>query len=247
MQKIKSCIVAFSVFVMGLSCGGNKTQKGSYAESAGRINDATEVLESVFSLREKSIPQAVIRDAKGIAVIPGMVRASAFFGSKQDLGLMSVRIDDSCWSYPSFIKIENHNFGWQLGVEEVDLILIFKTDSSIQKTLQNELTLGGTVSAAAGPVGRYGSAGTNSQLNSQIYSYARAKGFFVGASFNGSIFRIDNSSNAVYYGVKYIDPKDIFKDKVPSQTDLELVKKFDNELERISKWAINDTVQSQSK
>ena len=244
MKSIKNIIVIFSVFVTGLACGGNKT-KGSYADTAGFINDATDVLKSIFSIQEKRIPQAIIRDAKGIAVIPGVIRGSGFLGSKKDMGVMSVRINDSCWSYPSFITIENHNFGWQLGVEEIDLVLIFKTDSSIQKTLQNKLTLGGTVSAAAGPLGRYGSASTNSQLNSQIYSYARAKGLFIGATLNGSIFRIDNPENATFYGVKYINPKDIFQNKVPPQTNFKIVNEFDKELDRISKWAINDSSTNQ--
>jgi lipid-binding SYLF domain-containing protein len=244
MKIVKNLVALFSIVVIGLACGGHKTQ-GSYADTAGRINDATDVLQSIFSIQEKSIPQAVIRDAKGIAVIPGVVRGSGFLGSKKDMGVMSVRINDSCWSYPSFITIENHNIGWQLGVEEVDLVLIFKTDSSIQKTLQNNLTLGGTVSAAAGPIGRYGSASTNSQLNSQIYSYARAKGLFVGATLNGSVFRIDNADNATFYGVKYINPKDIFQNKVPPQTNFKIVNEFDNELERISKWAANDSSSNQ--
>ena len=241
MKTLRFFLAVSSILALGLACGGSKSQGSPYAESAGRIDDATAVLESMLKIPDKAIPEKVLQDARGIAVIPGVVKASAIFGGGKGLGVMSVRRNDGSWSYPSFITTEAHSIGWQLGIEKVDLVLVFRTSSSIQKTLQNELTLGGTVSAAAGPLGRYASASTNSQVNSEIYSYARASGLFVGASLDGSVFHIDNGTNATFYGAKYIPANDIFQNKVPAQANLDVVKRFDSELDRISKATPADT------
>jgi lipid-binding SYLF domain-containing protein len=233
--------IILTMLLLLSTCAGRKSQGDSYADSAGRINDAIVVLNEMVSVPEKSITREVLHDAAGIAVIPGVVKASAFFGGGIGKGVMSVRKKDSSWSYPSFITTEAHSLGWQVGIEKMDLVLVFKTENSIEKFLQDNLTLGVSVSAAAGPLGRYGSASTDAQLNSEIYSYVRTKGLFLGASLDGSIFRIDNNSNASYYRAHYISAKDIFNNKIPSQANLDLADKFVKEIESISQSATADS------
>jgi lipid-binding SYLF domain-containing protein len=241
-MKILRFYLALSIIlVVELACIGRKSQPGSYADSAGRINDAITVLEDMVSVPEKSIPLEILRNAAGIVVIPSVVKASAFFGGGKGEGLMSIRNKDKSWSYPSFITTEARSIGWQLGIEEIDMVLIIKSKHSIEKLLENGLTLGISASAAAGPLGRFSSAGKSTELNSDIYSYARARGLFLGASFDGSIFRIDNNSNAAYYGAKYISAKDIFQDKVSPKTNLDLTKKFIAKLDSISHMTSEDS------
>lgn len=241
MQVLRFYLVLSIMLAAGLACGGRKSQGSTYADSAGRINDAITVLEEMVSVPEKSIPLEILRNAAGIAVIPGVVKASAFFGGGTGEGLMSIRQKNNSWSYPSFITTEARSIGWQLGIEEIDMVLIIKTKSGIEKFLQNGLTLGISASAAAGPIGRFSSASTSAQLNSEIYSYACARGLFLGASLDGSIFRIDNNANAAYYGARYISAKDIFQNEVPSKTDLDLTKKFTDKLDSISHLTPEDS------
>jgi hypothetical protein len=86
-----------------------------------------------------------------------------------------------------------------VGVQSTDVILVFKTQKSVQGILSGKFTLGVDAAAAAGPVGRQASAATDLQLQAEVYSYARSRGLFLGASFDGSMLQVDSMAGAAYY------------------------------------------------
>jgi len=158
-------------------------------------------LGEITQAPDKSIPTELLEQAKGIAVIPGVIKGAFIVGGRWGEGLMLDRNDDGSWSNtPSFIEISGASVGFQAGVQSTDLVLIFTSKDSVEAMLDGKLELGGEASVAAGPVGRQSSVGTDVKLSGPIYSYSRNQGVFVGVSLQGAVITIDDSANQKVYG-----------------------------------------------
>lgn len=165
-----------------------------------RVADATEVIHEFTSIPESAIPDALLDNAHGVAVFPGVIKIGLGFGGRYGKGILIVRQEDGSWSNPGFVSLGGGSFGWQIGAQSTDLVLVFKDRRSINNIFNGKVTLGGDAAAAAGPVGRQTSASTDGRLNAAIYSYARNRGLFAGISLEGSWLRMDRRSNESYYG-----------------------------------------------
>jgi lipid-binding SYLF domain-containing protein len=161
------------------------------------LDDSVEVLTAAESVPERRIPQSVLADAQGIAIIPGVVKAGFIVGGRVGHGLVYSRLPDGGWTGPVFVHVGGASIGFQAGVEATDLVLVFKTRRSLERILQgkDKLTLGGDASIAAGPVGREVQAGTDGALRAEIYSYSRSRGLFAGVSFEGAVLAYDYEQN----------------------------------------------------
>lgn len=181
-------------------------------KETNRIKNSIEVLNAVTSVPEKSIPEHFLKNAHGIAIIPGVVKGALGLGGRWGLGIVSVRTD-SGWSAPVFLSLTGGSVGWQFGAQSSDFVLVFRTLRSIENMKKGKFTLGADVSVAAGPIGRNAEASTDVQLKSEIYSYARSRGLFIGASLEGTSLRIDNKANQNFYNSN-ISAQDIFDGKI---------------------------------
>jgi lipid-binding SYLF domain-containing protein len=128
-----------------------------------------------------------------------------------------VKLDDGTWSDPVFITLTGGSFGLQVGIQSIDLVLVFRHKGVLTSVKNGDFTIGGDASAAAGPVGRSTSANTDYKLEAEVYSYSRSRGLFAGISINGSNLGIDKNANADYYGSD-ISSQDIFS-SAKSNTD----------------------------
>jgi len=178
-----------------------------------KINDAIEVLEEIMAIPEKGIPPALLNDADGIAIIPGVIKAGLVLGGRHGSGIMVVRDREGRWSNPSFVTITGGSIGWQIGVQSADIILVFRSKRSINNMMKGKFTLGVDTSIAAGPVGRHLEAGTDVELKAEILSYSRSRGLFAGLSLEGAALQIDDDANAAFYDNKAVKANDILTDK----------------------------------
>jgi lipid-binding SYLF domain-containing protein len=183
----------------------------------GRITDAKLAFEDVTAIPEKTIPEFLLQDAVGIAIIPDVVKLGFIIGGEHGKGVLLLKSQDGSWSNPIFITLSGGSIGWQVGAQSADIILVFKTKRSVDGVLSGKFTLGVDVAAAAGPLGRRASASTDMELKAEIYSYSRSRGFFAGLSLDGAVLQIDDQGNAAFYGLKYISPRDI-----QTRTDLKV-------------------------
>jgi len=171
---------------------------------------------------DHSVPEALLKDCKCIAVIPHAVKGALGYGARFGWGVMSCRTA-SGWSAPSFVKLSGGSVGLQFGAESSDLVLFFMNESGARSLLtSSKVTLGGKASVAAGPFGRSGEAATDLKLNAEIYSYAKSKGLFAGLSFEGARLSADNESNVKYYGPGMTVKNLLFEPSianVPAQAD----------------------------
>jgi lipid-binding SYLF domain-containing protein len=145
------------------------------------------------------LPQKMLADAQGIAIVPNMVRGAFVVGVQRGRGVLLVRGSDGAWQAPRMIEITGGSLGYQVGVQSTDLILIFRTPQSVANVMRGTLKVGVDASAAAGPVGRQASAATDLPLQTEILSYSRARGAFVGASIDGTSISFDKATDAMYY------------------------------------------------
>ncbi|MCJ8210516.1 lipid-binding SYLF domain-containing protein [Mucilaginibacter sp. RS28] len=194
MKTLKAWLVpaVLSLFVVLTSA----TDAGKEQE---RIQKATVVLQDFKQMKE-TIPSELMQQAEGIVVIPKLINAGFAIGGKRGRGVALVKLANGEWSNPVFVTLTGGSFGFQIGVQAVDLVLVFKHRGVLTKVENGDFTIGGDISAAAGPVGRSSSASTDYKLDAEVYSYSRSKGLFAGITISGSNIGIDKTSNANFYG-----------------------------------------------
>jgi SH3 domain-containing YSC84-like protein 1 len=188
------------MFVLAMLSLGTLCWAGSAREDATeRLQNATTVLHEIMGMPDKGIPEEVLEHAKCVAVVPHMVKGGFIFGGKGGKGVATCRTADG-WSAPAFITISGGNWGLQIGVEAVDLVMIIQNEKGVQKLLESNFHIGADASAAAGPVGRHAEAGTNWKMDTEILTYSRAKGVFAGLTLEGASIRQDSDSRHAIYG-----------------------------------------------
>lgn len=167
---------------------------------AGTIRTSSEVLESIQSIPLKCIPPSLLADAQGIAIIPNVVKGGFVIGGRLGHGLVLSRNPDGSWDGPAFVTLGGASVGLQAGIQSTDVILVFKTRTSLDRVLKgkNKITLGADAAVAAGPVGRQAEAATDGRLTAEIYSYSRSRGLFAGVSLEGAAIVYDNDANQAY-------------------------------------------------
>jgi lipid-binding SYLF domain-containing protein len=163
------------------------------------IQAAAAVLNETMSTPGNRIPQAMLADAHGVAIIPNVIKGGFVVGARHGRGVLFIREAGNVWHAPVFITLTGGNIGWQAGLQSSDIILVFKTQQSIQGILSGKLTLGADAAAAAGPVGRQTAMATDGKLSAEIYTYSRSRGLFAGVSIDGSVLRIDQLATGAYY------------------------------------------------
>jgi len=164
-----------------------------------RLQMASDVLSQMSAAPDKGIPEEVLDSAKCIAVVPHLVKGGFIFGGKHGRGVATCRTADG-WSAPAFISVGGGSAGLQIGVEGVDLIMLIMNDRGMQQLLSSKFQISGEGSAAAGPVGRHASAGTDWKMDTQMLTYSRSKGVFAGLTLEGAVVQQDSDSTISVYG-----------------------------------------------
>jgi lipid-binding SYLF domain-containing protein len=190
-QLITISIALLAAVVATTATAATKTEK--------RMNTAIEVLQEFTEIPEQAIPEEILRNAHGVAILPGVIKVGFTIGGRFGRGVLMVRKSDGSWSNPAFISLGGGSLGLQIGAESTDILLVFRDERSIDSIYSGKLTLGGNASAAAGPVGRSASAATDGQLGAEIYSYSRSRGLFAGVALDGAWIAMDQNSNDEYY------------------------------------------------
>lgn len=187
------------------------------AREEGRLLTATEVVDEIEAMPDQRLPDTLLSRAYGIAVIPDVTKVAFIFGGRHGNGVLVVRDKlNSPWSNPVLISLTGGSWGFQAGAQSSDIILVFTTKAGIEGIAGGKITLGADASVATGPVGRQGSAATDTSFNAEIYSYARTRGLFGGIALDGSVIAIDRSANASLYGKSDVTASDIISGQAPA-------------------------------
>jgi lipid-binding SYLF domain-containing protein len=168
--------------------------------SASRLNNSHDVLTEIMGAPDKGIPQELLEKSQCIVIVPGLKKGAFIFGGKYGRGFILCRASSGKgWSAPAGVTVEGGSFGFQIGGEETDAVMLVMNKRGARKLLESKFTLGGDASVAAGPVGRTSSADTDLQMHAEILTYSRSRGVFAGISLNGATLRPDKESNEELY------------------------------------------------
>jgi lipid-binding SYLF domain-containing protein len=168
-------------------------------DSIERLQMSSDVLHSFMDAPDKGIPEEVVSGAKCIVVVPHLLKGGFIVGGEHGRGIASCRTPEG-WSAPAFVSIGGGSWGLQIGVEGVDLVMLVMNDQGFQHLLSSKFQVSGDASAAAGPVGRHASAGTDWKLNSELLTYSRSRGVFAGITLDGAVVQQDSDSTRAVYG-----------------------------------------------
>ena len=180
-----------------------------------RVESAREVYRELMKSPDHSVPGNLLKDCKGIAIFPHVVKGAFVFGARYGKGVVCCRDSGGHWSPPAFFTLTGGSVGWQIGAEATDVVLVFMTTRGTKSLLESKFTLGGNISVAAGPIGRSAEAGTDVKFNAEIYSYALSKGVFAGLALEGARIAADASSDQTFYGSPVQTRTILFEHRVP--------------------------------
>jgi lipid-binding SYLF domain-containing protein len=168
-----------------------------------RIHQSADVMKEILGMPEKGIPRDLLNRAECVIVYPSVKKAAFIVGGSYGRGLITCRRGANFsghWGAPAMFALEGGSFGFQIGAQATDFVLLIMNESGAKSVLSSKVKLGADASAAAGPVGRDTSAETDVVLKAEILSYSRAQGLFAGVSLEGSTMRSDDGANKTLYG-----------------------------------------------
>jgi len=169
-----------------------------------RLKNSGTVLKEILDVPE-NIPQDLLDKADCVVVFPSVLKAAFIVGGSYGRGAMSCRKGQDfrgSWGAPTMMALEGGSFGFQIGGEATDFVLLVMNERGASGILTSKVKLGADASVAAGPVGRTASAETDATLRADILSYSRARGAFAGIALEGSTIRPDDGANRQIYGQK---------------------------------------------
>jgi lipid-binding SYLF domain-containing protein len=197
------CLIAATLFI---GCATTLPEDAMQRD----LEEAAQIIERFEAIPESAIPSAVMRAAKGLAILT--VTKAGFIGSVRGGTGVIVARTDTGWSGPSAIGTGGLGVGFQAGAEVSELVILLNTPAAVEAFAKDNATLGGAVSVAAGPVGR--TAEVDVGIGSAVYTYSRTQGLFAGISLEGTVIRARHRVNEAYYG-RPVEPSEILSGKVP--------------------------------
>ena len=193
----KSALLTLCLLSASLLFAADEQTKPSKAND--RVQAAADVLNEIQSAPDSGIPQEILGRSQCVAVVPSMLKGGFVVGAKYGRGLASCRTAKG-WSAPAFFMITGGSFGFQIGGQAVDLVMLIMNNDGMQHLLTSRVALGADASVAAGPVGRHAEGNTDWKMRAQVLTYSRTRGVFAGVSLNGAMMKQDKESTREFYG-----------------------------------------------
>lgn len=211
MRKILSFVLLMGLLTVPALLNPASTRAADdKSKDQERLRDSGQVLKEIVNIPD-NIPQSLLDKADCVIVIPSVIKGAFMVGASYGRGAMTCRSGDAFqgpWSAPTMMALEGVSFGFQIGGQATDFVLLVMNNRGASSILSSKVKLGGDASAAAGPVGRDAAAATDVTMRAEVLTYSRARGLFAGISLEGSTLRPDNDANQRVYG-KRLEAKEI--------------------------------------
>ena len=182
-----------------------------------RLSAAKAVIDEVMNTPDRGIPQGILSGASCVVVVPAYKKAAFVIGGQYGQGVATCRTGHG-WSAPVFVQLAGGSFGFQIGGQSTDLVLIAMNHDGLQHMLQNKFKLGADAAASAGPVGRNAQAGTDWKLNAEFLTYSRSKGLFAGLDLDGTVLSQNEDDTRTQYGSN-VSFNSVLQGNVPTPED----------------------------
>jgi len=183
-------------------------------KESARLKESYDVLKEILGTPDKGIPRDLMDKSECVVVFPSVKKAAFVVGANYGRGVITCRSGAEFrgpWSAPAMFALEGASFGFQIGGEATDFVLLIMNEKGANSVMSSKVKLGADASAAAGPVGRTTSAETDVVMKAEILSWSRARGIFGGVSLDGSTLRSDDGANKNLYG-KQLNARQIVRE-----------------------------------
>jgi len=201
-RKISSLLALCLGLLIPALATSSAMAASSHEDLQDRIEAAKTVIDQIVNTPDNTIPMNILKQATCVAVIPGLIKGAFLVGAEYGQGVVTCRTGHG-WSGPVFIRLAGGSFGFQIGGQATDLVLVAVNDHGFQDLLKSKFKLGGDVAASAGPVGRNSQASTDWKMNAELLTYSRSKGLFAGIDLNGATVSQNVEDTGIYYGQSY--------------------------------------------
>lgn len=172
------------------------------SEVEKRLNAATITIDEIMSVKEKSIPEDLLKKSACAVIVPGVKKGAFIVGGKYGRGFFTCRKEGGGWSAPGAVRVEGGSIGFQIGASETDVVMLVMNQRGKDSLLSSKFTIGADAAVAGGPVGRETSAATDAAMRAEILTWSRSRGVFAGISLKGSTLREDEDALRELYGKK---------------------------------------------
>lgn len=209
MKKLFSFLLVVAMAAAPVLLSASSVRADDTKEQS-RLENSGEAIKEILNIPD-NIPQSLLDKAVCVIVLPSVLKAAFGFGGSYGRGAMTCRSGDNFmgpWSAPTMMTLEGGSFGFQLGAQATDFVLLVMNPRGASSILNSKVKLGADASAAAGPKGRTAEAATDATMRAEVLTYSRSRGLFAGISLNGASLRPDNNANLSLYG-RAIGAKDI--------------------------------------
>jgi lipid-binding SYLF domain-containing protein len=192
--------------VLALFCVAGISLSAFAATDMATLQDRLEksriIIDQLSQTPDKGIPDGIIKQATCVAVVPSLKKGAFIVGGQYGQGVVTCKTSHG-WSAPAFIRMAGGSFGFQIGGQGTDLVLVAVNDRGMQDLLKNKFKIGADAAATAGPVGRNSQAATDWKLNAELLTYSRSKGLFAGIDLDGTSVSQNQDDTDAFYGTPH--------------------------------------------
>ncbi len=207
---VRAVIVASMFLGLSAAAFAQERPAADVKDEIEQSEKAAEAFREIMAAPDKGIPQSVIDGAECVAVFPKVIKVAFGIGGRGGRGVASCRTSTG-WSAPAYFNLGGGSFGFQIGAEATDLVMLFMNQKGLNSLISSKLELGADASVAAGPVGREAAAATDVKLNAEILSYSRSKGLFAGVALKGAVIQPAGDDMRDVYGAG-VTAKEVLRD-----------------------------------
>jgi lipid-binding SYLF domain-containing protein len=178
----------------------DKTTSANARRDTKEANDAVDTVNKavrvVHTMQGDPSIASVLKDAKGVYVIPDFGRGALVVGGRGGAGVLLVR-HGGTWSNPAFFNMGGISVGAQAGAEGGPVAFILNNQKALDSFKQdNKFAL----NADAGlTVVDWSKKGIGSAGWGDITAWSNTKGLFGGAAISVTDVNYDEDKNAAYY------------------------------------------------
>jgi lipid-binding SYLF domain-containing protein len=190
--------ICLGILIPGLTAS-TAIAAASHEDLQDRVDAAKTVVDEIVNTPDNTIPLGILKQATCVAVIPSLKKGAFIVGAEYGRGVVTCRTGHG-WSAPAFITLAGGSFGFQIGGQATDLVLVAVNDHGFQDLLKSKFKIGGDAAASAGPVGRNSQASTDWKMGAELLTYSRSKGLFAGIDLNGASVSQSTDDTETYYG-----------------------------------------------
>lgn len=201
------------LLVLMLACVSPVMAEDKEEKIDDRIHESANVIKEILGMPD-GIPKDLLDKADCLIIYPSVKKAAFGIGASYGRGLITCRKGhdfSGSWSAPAMFALEAGSFGFQIGAQATDFVLLVMNESGANSVMSSKVKLGADAAVAAGPVGRDAAAATDIVMTAEILSYSRSKGLFAGLSLEGSTLRSDDGANKALYG-KELSAREIVRE-----------------------------------